>query len=272
MSRRERVIACVAVRLKSTRLPRKALASLGGRPLVQRLIERVIQAREIDEVVLCTSTHPDDHVLLDLARSWNVQAMAGSEDDVLGRFIDAADAFAADVIVRVTGDNPLTDPSYLDRIIGLRRATGADYARAHGLPIGVGGEAMTTTMLAPLRSRLPEPSCSEYLTLYAFDPSVFRCVVMDADEDVRRPNYSLTVDTAQDLALMRHLFEWLPDHGHGPSLGEVVAYLDRSPEARTIAPDAPVKLPLGDTVSYAAFSRLLEQRAAQARASIRVAQ
>jgi spore coat polysaccharide biosynthesis protein SpsF len=268
VSRTERVIACVAVRLASKRLPRKALADLTGRPLVQRLIERVAQAEEIDEVVLCTSTHPDDRPLLDLASACRVPALAGSEEDVLARFIQAADAFDADVIVRVTGDNPLTDPGYLDRLIRLLRDTNAEYARVHDLPLGVTGDVMLTSMLAPLHARIPEPSLSEYMMLYAFDPSVFRCAVANADEDVRRPSYSLTVDTPEDLALMQHLFDTLTDAGYGPTLRDVVAHLDRLPAVPTVDPEAPVKLPFGNTVSYAELLAMLDRRAEQARASL----
>ena len=262
----ERVVACVAVRMKSTRLPQKALADVAGLPLIRRLIERVAMAEEIDQVVLCTSTHPDDRVLLELADEWGIPSLAGSEEDVLARVIQAAEQFEADVVIRVTGDNLFTDPEYLDRIVRLRRATGAEYARANGLPLGVTGESMARTMLGRLRARIPAPSLSEYMMLYAFDPAVFRCAVVEADQDVRRPHYSLTVDTPADLALVRKLFAEVADVGYGPRLADVVALLDHSPDVRTVAPETLIKLPLGRTISYADLLTMLDRRAAAARA------
>ena len=109
------ILVCVAVRMKSSRCPKKALADLYGVPLILRLHERVAQTGY--NIVWCTSTHPQDNPLGQLARWHNIDCYRGSELDVMSRFIEMADAYKADTIVRVTGDNPLTDPDLMKKMV-----------------------------------------------------------------------------------------------------------------------------------------------------------
>src|SRR5207249_306202 len=83
----------ISVRDKATRLPGKIYADLGGRPAIERLIERMRTCTEPDRVVVCTSTHPDDRKLLATAERAGISAFAGSEDDKLDRYLRAAERF-----------------------------------------------------------------------------------------------------------------------------------------------------------------------------------
>lgn len=259
------VIACIAVRMKSTRLPRKALADIGGKPMTLRLIERLRAAKRVDEIVICTSTHPDDAILVELAQEWDVRAVAGSEDDVLSRFILAAERRQADLVVRVTGDNVLTDPETIDRMVTHHIATGADYTRSNGLPLGVTAEVMSATMLRRLHDLMPDPSQSEYMMLYAFDPDHFHCEVLEALPEVNRPHYSLTVDTPADLELVRRLHAELPTGDSGPCLVDIVALLDADPKCRTVSNATPIRLPGGKTKPFGEMLAMLSERAEKAR-------
>lgn len=259
------VIACIAVRMKSTRLPRKALADIGGKPMTLRLIEHLRAAKTIEEIVICTSTHPDDAILVDLAREWGVQAVAGSEDDVLSRFILAAERYQADLVIRVTGDNVLTDPETIDRTVIHHIATGADYTRTNGLPLGVTAEVMSAAMIPRLHDLMPDPTQSEYMMLYAFDPDHFHCEVLEAPPEVNRPHYSLTVDTPADLELIRRIYAGLPAGDNGPRLVDIVAMLDADPDCRTVSDATPIRLPGGKTKSFGEMLVMLSERAEKAR-------
>ena len=187
------VIACIAVRLNSTRLERKALADICGKPLLLRLIDRLRFSKTIDRIVICTSTDQNDAILFELAEEWGVDAIAGSEKDVLSRFILAAEQFQADLVIRVTGDNVLTDPVTIDRMVRHQIMTNAEYIRTNGLPLGITAEVMSSSMLARLHSLMPNPNQSEYMMLYAFDPDKFHCEVFEAPPEINRPYYSLTL-------------------------------------------------------------------------------
>lgn len=261
-----KVIACVIVRMKSTRLPKKALADVQGKPLLLRLVENIRQAKRIDDVVICTSTHPDDTVLLDLARQWGVPAIAGSEDDVVERMLQAARTHQADVVIRVTGDNLFTDPDVTDMLIEQMEAANGDYARMNGLPLGVTSEVMTVEAMHRLQAVIPDPVYSEYMTLYAFQPDQFKCVVPEAPPNIYRPNYSLTVDTPADLALLQDIFKTLSDGACIPALNEVTAYLDEKPDYQPVAGDAPIRMPDNITITFDELQAMWDERGKQARA------
>ena len=112
-----RGLALVAVRMKSIRCEGKALSDLGGRPLLARLCERIAAAKRLHGVIVCTSTHPQDGVLAESCAAHGLKVFRGDEDDVMGRFLDCLAQNPSDHIVRVTGDNPLTDPEILDVLI-----------------------------------------------------------------------------------------------------------------------------------------------------------
>ena len=114
-----KVLTLVAVRLKSARLPRKALADLHGEPLIIRLTERVREAKIPAEVIWCTSTNNQDDPLEQLASERGITCFRGSKLDVMSRFIEVADQKDASTVVRITGDKPLTDPVMMDTMIKI---------------------------------------------------------------------------------------------------------------------------------------------------------
>jgi spore coat polysaccharide biosynthesis protein SpsF len=230
-----------------------------------RLIERLKMAKTIDEIVICTSTHPDDAILVDLAQQWGVKALIGSEDDVLSRLILAANLYKADAVIRVTGDNVLTDPKTIDQMVVHHINKNADYTRTNGLPLGVTAEIMSATMLPRLHQIMPDPNLSEYMMLYAFDPEHFHCEVFDAPAEVSRPHYSLTVDTPADLELIRHLYAELSTSDGGPTIRDVVALLDKNPNLlHAISSESPIRMPGGTTITFGELITLLSERAERA--------
>ena len=129
-------IITITVRLKSSRLKRKALKDICGKPMLVHLIERLKQSKLAEEIVMCTSTNPEDDDLIPYAKDAGIKYIRGSENDVLSRLYSAAIENDADFIVSCTGDNPLTDPIYADKLIEKFKETGADYITALDLPWG----------------------------------------------------------------------------------------------------------------------------------------
>ena len=100
--------------MTSSRLPGKVLLPVLGRTMLERLILRLQAVPAIDEIVLATTTNPSDDALADLARALGARAFRGSESDVLGRVLEAAERAGADVIVQITGDCPIIDPELVN--------------------------------------------------------------------------------------------------------------------------------------------------------------
>ncbi|HEY6218389.1 MAG TPA: NTP transferase domain-containing protein, partial [Pyrinomonadaceae bacterium] len=126
----------ITARLKSTRLPLKLLQPVENRPIFSHMLDRLKLAKRVDQIIVCTSTNPQDDPLIELAEAEGVASFRGDEDDVVKRLSDAATAFGLDYILSITADCPFSDPGYADRIVEAYLQTNADLIRALTLPHG----------------------------------------------------------------------------------------------------------------------------------------
>jgi spore coat polysaccharide biosynthesis protein SpsF len=228
-----RVFVVVSARMASSRYPGKAMAPLAGRPLLAVLLERMAAARNVDGVVLATPTSPENDALARLAEEAGFAAFRGDEDDVLRRHVDCARAIGADHVVRVTGDNPLTDLETLERLVARHLEERADYTYVPGdaLLMGILSEVVSCAALERSWEKGEARHRSELVTLYIKEhPEEFRVVTGTLPEGLYRPEYRLTVDEAEDVALMQALFARLPRPGRRVTTREAIALLDREPE------------------------------------------
>jgi spore coat polysaccharide biosynthesis protein SpsF len=131
-------VAIIQARMGSTRLPGKVLMPMGNRTMLGYLIERLSFARTVSTIVVATTTNRRDDVIAEEAWKLEVECFRGSETDVLERYIQAARVNNAEIVVRVTGDNPFTDPASIDRVVD-QLIDGFDYSIEAGLPVGTTG-------------------------------------------------------------------------------------------------------------------------------------
>ena len=198
-----RTVAIVQARLASSRLPGKALRNLAGRPLIGHLVDRLRQVRGLDEIGLAIGDAPGNDPLVEFAKSEHLPWIIGPEDDVLWRFIVAADTFKADVILRVTPDCPLWAPDLGGQVLAARQSAGADYA--HNTRPGVDGfdaEAFTREALG----RHPLTTDIEHVTPW-MRQSLKIVHVQQAPE---LWHLKLSVDTKEDFARVLAIMACLP--------------------------------------------------------------
>jgi spore coat polysaccharide biosynthesis protein SpsF len=220
----------ITVRLKSTRLPRKALRELCGRPLISHLIDRLRLSTHAEHLVLCTSDDPQDDPLIDIARASGIAHFRGHPDDVLQRLTDAATAFDFDTVVSCTGDNPFVDPIWADRLVEFHRQQGADHCRLDGLPWGTFCYTLQRTAMQRACAMKAETD-TEVWGGYFTETGDFTVRTLDVnDETVRRPHYRLTVDTPDDFAMIDTIFNALYTPGEVFSLARIVSFLDTHPD------------------------------------------
>ena len=227
-----RVFVAVSARMASSRYPGKALVPLAGRPLLAVLLERMAAARGIDGVVLATSTSPENDALALLAEENGFAVFRGDEEDVLRRHVECARSVGAEHVVRVTGDNPLTDVETLEHLVALHRRERADYTYVPGdaLLMGILSEVVSLSALERSWERGEARHRSELVTLYVKEhPEEFHVVTGTLPEGLYRPEYRLTVDEAEDVALVREIFARLAAPGRLVSAGDAIALLDREP-------------------------------------------
>jgi spore coat polysaccharide biosynthesis protein SpsF len=192
------------VRLDSTRLPRKALADLGGRTLTRRCFD-ALDGVEADRRVLVTEPGSAGE-LEPLAREtgWNV--FIGSKDDVLDRFVQAAREYGVSTIVRATGDNPLVSAALANTLLAHHRARAADYSGFTGAPVGTGVEILETAALERAWSSGPTDYQREHVGPALYQSTGFTVEKPVVPASCRAPEARVTVDTADDLSYLRSLW------------------------------------------------------------------
>jgi spore coat polysaccharide biosynthesis protein SpsF (cytidylyltransferase family) len=226
------IINLVAVRMKSSRLPGKAMGQIVGKTVIELLMQRVVRAKYPFKTVICTSTLEQDDVLAKLANSNGFDLFRGHPDNVLERFIKAAQHYGAKHIVRITGDNPLTDPLLIDEMCCLHLNECADYTYTLSTPRGTRPEIISLSAMQKCLLLAENPDHSEYMTLYFKNyPDQFKNVeFVDPNPKRIRPEYRLTIDTPDDLAVIQQVYEKFYPQNAEFLLDDVIEYLDQHPE------------------------------------------
>ena len=206
-----KIIATVEARMTSTRLPGKVLASLNGEPVLQVLLERVKKATSLDGLVVATTSNAADDAIVDMVNKLGFSVYRGSEEDVLGRVLGAAQENNADVLVQLTGDNPLIDPKLIDEVIDLFKKQNADFA-ANRLPppyhrtypIGLDVEVVSFKALERAWKEAELKFEREHVMPHLYTrEGRFNVAILDAESD--HGDYRWTVDTPEDLRFVREL-------------------------------------------------------------------
>lgn len=203
-----RIVGIIQARMGSERLPGKVLARIGSSSLLSILINRLKQSHYVDEIVVATTAKKEDDAIVELAKHEVVRWHRGSDQDVLARYRETAKRFSADVIVRVTADNPLTDPELMDELIEAHLTDKWDYSYCPDAPLGTGVEVIDHAALdIAHRAAFSRPE-REHVTLhFRLHPDKF--TIQTIESPVKDANIRLTVDTAADLTLMNALEERL---------------------------------------------------------------
>lgn len=220
----------IQVRRGSRRLPDKALVDLGGESCLSQVIRRSVRARQTRNVVVCTTTQPEDAVLVEVAESLGVQSFRGDLDNCLDRFLSCATHFGSEVIVRVTGDSPLIDPGTIDLAVDHLSDQGLDYVRVVGLPVGAYIEAFTAEALRRAAIAAVHPSPSDDLTLFLRRSEINSIGEIEAPLPLRRPDLVLSLNGPEDLVVLRAVFDNCAPAGQPLALEEAIRFLDANPE------------------------------------------
>lgn len=219
-----KVVAIIQVRMGSTRLPGKALRSIGGYALLAHIVHRLRQVPALDLVAVATTEKDEDDCIAEQCRSWDVPCLRGPEDDVLERYILASEFCHAGVVVRATGDNPLIDPGSVQRVVQTLQFGGYDFVIEQGLPKGCCGEAFTFEALSRAREYALSPQDREHVTLIMKrDPVRFKTCVLVAPAEVFQPQVNLSIDTEEEYQFVRSVMEAGEPHPLSVTVAEILA-------------------------------------------------
>jgi spore coat polysaccharide biosynthesis protein SpsF len=234
-----RVITVVQARRSSTRLPDKVLSEVAGAPLLVRMLERVLRARTVGQVVVATTTDSEDDAIVRACRRLPVAVFRGHPTDLLDRHLAAAREHAADLVVKIPSDCPLIDPEVVDLVIGRALAQPGRWDYLSNLhpaswPDGHDVEVMTRDALETAWRVADRDFEREHTTPFIWErPHQFRLgnVAWPGGRDYSM-SHRFTIDYAEDLAFIRAVYERL--HPHDPAFGleAILALLDEEPTLR----------------------------------------
>jgi len=230
------VVLIVMARMGSSRLPGKTLAPVGGRPMLGYLLDRLKRVRRAKRLVVATSHKTQDDPIVSFCEAEGVGVFRGDELDTFDRFKGAADAFGADIAVRVTGDCPLLDPATVDLVIDAIVAEKCDYVSTDLVPQypnGMGCDAYARRAVEKIHiaSRGGDPERSWMFTRES--GLGLACASAPASRLGNLSAYRVTVDTPEDLMLVSKIVGAFPA-GAPIGLEEIVALLDANPDWRQI--------------------------------------
>lgn len=226
------VIAIIQARMASTRLPGKVLLDLAGEPMLARVVSRTQRASTLNGIVVATTSEPRDEPIVLLCRQRGWPCFRGSEEDVLDRTYLAAMAHEATVVIRVTSDCPLIEPTLIDRVVAefLDRQPQVDYASNNlprpTFPAGLDVEVMRRDALECAWREDTNPAWREHVSEYLRrHPERFGLHGVTSETD--RSSLRWTVDEPADLELVRRIYEHF---GHDAfNWLAVLALLDEHP-------------------------------------------
>lgn len=227
-----RTVIIAQARMGSTRLPGKTMMDLGGAPVVDRVLSRCARVEGVQEVVLATTDLPEDDSLVRHVEEGGFRVVRGSSDDVLSRYVLAAETSSADVIVRVTCDCPLIDPGIVaDTIQSFASGDGVDYCSntlVRTFPLGMDTEVFHRAALEKADQEARQQQEREHVTPYIYQhPEAFSLLSVTAPAWAHWPELRLTIDEDVDLELARRIVE-----GVGPDadLWTILGFVAQNPE------------------------------------------
>ena len=240
----------VQARMTSTRLPGKVNKDICGKPALYRMIERLRLTRHNIDIIIATTTNPQDDVIVEAAEKLGVKVFRGSENHVLSRFYYAAKEYGLDVIIRCTSDDLLYDPRWLqDEFLDEFLEGKYDYMRSceYDSEIdqwvnrepgsGCMVEIFSFEGLERCMKEATDPYCTEHVTPYFYmNPELFRIGGHSSGYSGKKTweRYGTALDTEADLFVLRGIYEEL--YPKNPKFGilDYMEVCDRHPEWKDI--------------------------------------
>jgi spore coat polysaccharide biosynthesis protein SpsF (cytidylyltransferase family) len=204
--------AVIQARMGSTRLPGKALADLGGRPILGRVVDRARLANSLAMVGVATTTDERDDPIAAFCAHEGVPCHRGPVDDVLRRYVEAAARWSIDPVVRITGDCPFLCPDAIDALVPALVRARAEYAGYSGPRIGEGVDPFSRSALTRFDGMsLPDDEREHLALIVRRHIDTIKCAWIAPEPGLEPPGpIRLSVDEVADLEFARALHAVLP--------------------------------------------------------------
>lgn len=228
-------IAIIQARTGSSRLPNKVLMKIQDKTILEHVVDRVTESKEIDEVFVATTILEQDLNIVKLCAEKGIRVFCGSEDDVLDRFYQLAKLIKADNVVRITADCPLHDSNIIDWVIGEHIKQESDYTSNtidETFPDGLDCEVFRYEVLKDAWENASLASEREHVTPYIRANNKFKKYSVKSDIDYGQERW--TIDTDNDYQFINEIYKELYPNNNYFKSEEVYQLLKRRPELREI--------------------------------------
>lgn len=242
----------IQARTGSTRLPQKMILPFyENEGIFSLILNRLTSNFDKEDIILATSLNQNNDVLVDIARKSGIKYFRGSENDVLQRFIDAANEYDADKIIRVCADNPFLDMDFLNFLLQNFEKTDCDYmsfSTSKGTPTikthyGFWAEAVTLNALNKVKNMTDESLYHEHVTNFIYaNKDIFDVRLFNISEEIENhDDIRLTIDTKTDFDIQKEIFNKIYKENCNFNAFDVVGYLNENKQYMKIMKDEILK-------------------------------
>ena len=223
-----RISAIIQARLSSMRLPAKVMKDLCGRPVIERVIDQVRKSEVVSDVWISTSNESEDDLLELIGSKLGISVYRGSLTNVLERYYETIRVSGADIIVRVTADNPYTETSFIDCGVKHLISKGLDYVSYEKIPYGTGVEIFTSKALEQTYFSTNNEYDREHVTPFIIRNSdLFKLgFLTPRNKKLERPDLRFTIDNMEDYENIYKLTYAMERDGVEPTLLNLIHYYD----------------------------------------------
>lgn len=222
----------------SERLPGKIMKVVKDKTILEHVVERVSQAKLIDEIIIATTTNQADDEIEALCKKLSIKLFRGNEHDVLSRYYFAAKQNNIDNIIRITSDCPLIDPFIIDEVINVYNQNSYDIVTNAGadsasrtFPRGLDTEIFSFDMLEKAYENAEKDYQKEHVTPYIYENSDKAFFYKNA---IDHSNYRWTLDTPEDFDLIGKIYDLLYNGEHDFYTNDIIKLFLEKPELNKI--------------------------------------
>lgn len=243
------ITAFVVARLNSTRLPEKHFKTIGNKPLIKWITDRLKKSKYINKIVLTTLDEPESEKFISFAAKEDMDCFLykGEVDDVVGRLVCAATEFESDICILISGDCPLIAVDTLDKMIKALIESDKPCAGINGkagkfiIHEGMGCVCKKEAwILADEMSKSPELREHHFPIIHR-NPDIFPKALIDDEDIYYSLKHRISVDTPADLKFMNTIFDKLTFQGLEFNLKNAINLLHKNPEILSINSDVKQK-------------------------------
>ncbi|MDR1055968.1 MAG: glycosyl transferase family 2 [Prevotellaceae bacterium] len=220
----------IQARTGSTRLPGKILLPFYQNESILDILVKKLKKKLSMPLIIASTTNPNDDIIEAIYKKQGINIFRGDENDVLKRFIDCAEQYGAQRIIRVCADNPFLNVDSCLEILNYQ-ADYCSYQTSRGIPsikthYGFWAEAMTLDALIKVSQNAREAVYHEHVSNYIYaNPTKFDIKWLPIPAEIEKFKIRLTIDTVEDFEIAQKIYNDLFEYNHNFSPRDVVDYL-----------------------------------------------